>query len=152
MEINSALFAASGLGRLRRMNLFAYGSLILPEVWESVAGRMHPSETGSIRGFVRRTVRDATYPGILETGNGGDTVSGVIYRDVDAASVEALDAFESDFYRRQALDARTRAESIVRCEAYVVPAEHAHLVSDTPWDLDTFARDHLAAFLGRNFS
>jgi gamma-glutamylcyclotransferase (GGCT)/AIG2-like uncharacterized protein YtfP len=134
------------------MNLFAYGSLILPEVWEAVTGHSPPSEPGTIHSFIRRTVAGATFPGILPTGERSQTVDGSIYREIDAGTLEALNEFESDFYIRQPVIAVNAQGEEVQCEAYVVPPSGADLLSDEKWSLETFSREHLDGFLGRNFS
>jgi gamma-glutamylcyclotransferase (GGCT)/AIG2-like uncharacterized protein YtfP len=133
------------------VEIFAYGSLIHPEVWQAVTGKAHRSEPGTIRGFIRRTICGATFPGIIATENGSATVSGAIYHGVDSESLAALDAFESDFYVRSTLEARDGNGGIINCDAYLVPAENAHLLSDSEWDPDDFVANHLRAFLARNF-
>ncbi len=136
------------------MNVFAYGSLILPEVWEAVTGECHRSEPGWISGYVRRTVRGATYPGIVTDDSSGasERIDGAIYYDVGTDALAALDEFESDFYVRVALEAHDGRGKVLRCEAYLVPPENAHLLSEEVWDLDRFRSEHLAEFLGRNFA
>ena len=137
------------------MNIFAYGSLIIPEVWESVTGELHRSEPGRISGFIRRTIHGATYPGIIasETGAGDVDVDGAIYYDVGAEALAALDEFESDFYVRSAVDAVATdgGGGLVACQAYLVPEANAHLLSESEWDLERFAAEHLEEFLARNF-
>lgn len=133
------------------VNLFTYGSLIFPEVWKAVTGRTHRSTPANIEGFIRRTLRGATYPGILATGEKNASVSGVVYHDIEPQSLAALDEFESDFYLRKPVGARSDDGTIFQCEAYVITEEFAHLLSDAEWDIETFATHHLEAFLGRNF-
>ena len=132
------------------MHLFTYGSLILPEVWTAVTGKLHPSEPGTISGFLRRSIHGATFPGILPTQQKNDTVDGSIYHEVDTDSLIALDEFESDFYERQTVEARTSENHLIICQAYVVKPNHAALLSDSPWDLNTFKQDHLKTFPVQN--
>ena len=135
------------------MNIFAYGSLIIPEVWEAVTGETHRSEPGHIEGFIRRTVRGASYPGIItcEDGGASERVDGAIYHSVAPESLAALDAFESDFYIRVPVIAKDGSGTAVSCQVYLVPPENAHLLSGEAWDLERFRAEHLDAFLGRNF-
>ncbi|MGI9239975.1 MAG: gamma-glutamylcyclotransferase family protein [Verrucomicrobiales bacterium] len=135
------------------MNIFAYGSLMIPDVWEAVTGETHRSSPGQIEGFIRRTVRGASYPGIIacEGGRASEAIDGAIYYDVDPDSLAALDSFESDFYTRVPVMAEDGSGSAVSCQVYLVPPENAHLLSGEVWDLERFRAEHLAAFLGRNF-
>ena len=122
-----------------------------PEVWEAVTGVLHPSAPATISGYIRRTVAGACFPGILATGDLGDRVTGLIYREIDVASLELLDEFESDFYVRGGVDAVDAAGQITPCEAYIVPPENAHLLAESPWDFEQFAADELDRYLERNF-
>ena len=133
------------------MKVFTYGSLMFPEVWQAVTGRVQPSSAGTIRGFVRRTVSRTSYPGILETGREDDIVGGEIYHDIDPDCLAALDQFESDFYVRREVQVRDGAGGLVACHAYVVPPGRAHVLSAEEWDRETFAARYLADFVDRNF-
>ena len=119
------------------MHVFTYGTLMFPEVWQTVVGRSFETVAGTAVGFKIYRVCDAVFPGIT-VGGGTDGVEGVVYLDVDAASVARLDRFEDDFYVRQALsidcsDGRQRT-----AEAYVVPPANLHVLTDERWDRESF--------------
>jgi gamma-glutamylcyclotransferase (GGCT)/AIG2-like uncharacterized protein YtfP len=121
-----------------RMHVFTYGTLMFPEVWQAVVGRRFETVDGTAAGFAIYRVVDAVFPGITAADE-RDAVRGVVYLDVDHASLTRLDLFEDDFYERQALridcvDGQRRA-----AEAYVVPAQNRHVLTDEPW--------HRAAFI-----
>ena len=84
------------------MHVFTYGTLMFPQVWEAVVGREFVSIAGRATGYAIFCVRDAVFPGIVAAGD-RDAVSGVVYLDVDQASLARLDLFEDDFYRRETL-------------------------------------------------
>lgn len=114
------------------MHVFTYGTLMFPEVWQAVVGRQFETIEGTAAGFAIFRVVDAVFPG-LAAGGDQDTVPGVVYLDVDHASLTRLDLFEDDFYDRQSLwvqcvDGQRRA-----AEAYVVPPRNRHVLSDEPW-------------------
>jgi gamma-glutamylcyclotransferase (GGCT)/AIG2-like uncharacterized protein YtfP len=88
-------------------------------------------------GYAIYRVREAVFPGITQA-TGGDCVGGVVYLDVDEASLARLDRFEDDFYRRETLwvdceDGQRRA-----ADAYVVPAENHAVLTDETWRADEF--------------
>ena len=47
------------------MNLFAYGTLMVPEVLRAVTGREFTWREAVLRGYVRLTVRGQSYPGVF---------------------------------------------------------------------------------------
>jgi gamma-glutamylcyclotransferase (GGCT)/AIG2-like uncharacterized protein YtfP len=119
------------------MHVFTYGTLMFPEVWQAVVGRAFETVEGTARGFAIYRVVDAVFPGIV-AGDERNRVQGVVYLDVDHASLTRLDLFEDDFYERQALwvectDGQRRA-----AEAYVVPPQNRQVLTDEPWQRETF--------------
>ena len=109
------------------MHVFTYGTLMFPEVWQAVVGRQFQTVEGTAKGFAIYRVMDAVFPGIV-AGDERDMVRGVVYLDVDHASLTRLDLFEDDFYERQALwvdfaDGQRRA-----AEAYVVPPQNRQVL------------------------
>lgn len=130
------------------MHVFTYGSLMFPEVWRIVVGREFLTVEGEVDGFSIFRVRDAPYPGIIA--NSGSVVRGLVYIDVDPASIARLDKFEGDFYQRQTLliecsDGQRRA-----ADAYVVPARNRHVLTADSWTAESFvASGGLAEFIER---
>ncbi|MEM9479615.1 MAG: gamma-glutamylcyclotransferase family protein [Verrucomicrobiota bacterium] len=130
------------------MNVFTYGSLVFPEVWMAVTRLSCRKEEAKLHGYQNRRVKDATFPGILHTGRKEDVVEGLLYLDVSAEALERLDRFEDTFYDRQTVEV-SGGDSTFAAEAYVVPAEQAHVLSNKIWDRGKFERDHLKDFLVR---
>jgi gamma-glutamylcyclotransferase (GGCT)/AIG2-like uncharacterized protein YtfP len=86
------------------MNVFTYGSLMFPEVWTRVVRGAYRQATASAAGYRRFAVKEETYPGMVAVtdaaGAAISQVEGIVYFDVDAADVSALDEFEGGEYRR----------------------------------------------------
>ena len=104
------------------MHVFTYGSLMFPEVWRIVVGREFETVEGTFAGHSIFRVRDAAFPGIIAAA-GECFVRGLVYLDVDAASVERLDRFEDDFYARRSLSIDCRDGRRREADAYTVPAK-----------------------------
>jgi gamma-glutamylcyclotransferase (GGCT)/AIG2-like uncharacterized protein YtfP len=131
------------------MHVFTYGTLMFPEVWRAVVGRDFTTVAGSAAGFAIYRVAGAVFPGIVATTE-QDAVRGIVYLDVDEASLARLDVFEDDFYERQAMwiscDDGERREA----HAYVVPPYHRSALTDERWDRDQFvASGGLEQFIRR---
>jgi gamma-glutamylcyclotransferase (GGCT)/AIG2-like uncharacterized protein YtfP len=131
------------------MHIFTYGTLMFPEVWRAVAGRSFETVEGKLRDYSIYRVVDAVYPGIV-VADGNSSVPGVVYLDVDGAAVARLDRFEDDFYVRQTLMIDCEDGQRRRADAYVVPPEQRHVLTDEPWTRESFiASGGLEQFIRR---
>jgi gamma-glutamylcyclotransferase (GGCT)/AIG2-like uncharacterized protein YtfP len=122
--------------------LFAYGTLLFPSVLERVLGRRPSASPAKVNGFAARTMRDATYPGMVTSAT--DSVLGALLDDLTTSELELLDAYEGWPYERVELDALTPSGERVRASAYVVDERH---VSGDVWSQDEFVDQHLEQFL-----
>ncbi len=116
-------------------HLFAYGTLMLPEMLLEVTGVARTPSPAVLQGFKRYRVMHEVYPAILPVA--GSEVSGRLYAGLSQENLERLDAFEGDLYRRQAVEVQTDQGSVV-AYTYVCKEEYSHLVSGEAWELRTF--------------
>ncbi len=123
--------------------LFAYGTLLFPEVLKAVVGRSPFAEPATLDGYLRRVVIGEIFPAIVE-GDQRDLVAGVLYAGLDDRAWSRLDRFEGDLYERR----RVRIAGREAC-TYVLAGAWRHRLGADPWDPVVFARDHLDAFLAR---
>ena len=88
------------------MHIFTCGVLMFPQIWQRVAcvtsSGDYRSAPAIAPGCARYALVDDIYPGMIVSPNA--SAEGVLYFDVDAQDVAALDAFESDEYRRDLID------------------------------------------------
>ena len=131
------------------MHVFVYGTLMLPQVWQAVVGKPFETQPATLAGFAAYRVRDAMYPGIVAAGP-EEVVRGVVQFDVDAESVERLDRFEDDFYKRLPVLVRCDDGRTLEAHAYVVLSRNRHVLSNEPWSLEQFVeRGGVEDFLAR---
>ena len=118
------------------MDLFTYGTLMLPEIMEKVAGCRSASVPATLAGYRRTLVRGEVYPGIAEDVRG--EVDGVLHLDLPVEAVRRLDVFEGEMYdRRQVVVAE--AGGVARTAmTYVFRPEFRHLLTDIPRDYQQF--------------
>lgn len=126
------------------MDLFVYGTLMVPEVMRAVCGHTGPGEAGLLVDYRRRQVLGEVYPAI--TACKGESVEGLVYRNLGSVQMKALDLFEGELYCRALVDVRTR-RSEAAIWTYVLAPEYRHVLSDEPWSLAMFRTQGLAAFL-----
>lgn len=127
------------------MNVFTYGSLMFPEVWQRVTGRSAVGEPASLSGFEARCLRDVSYPMLIPVP--GAETPGILYRSVDPDALERLDLFEGEEYRRIRVTVAPRALCAVPAEVYTSARTDDSAILPVVWDPIIFARIHLARFL-----
>jgi len=128
------------------MNIFTYGTLMIPSVMNAVTGGDFRSEKATLRGYARYRVKGEVYPGIVPDSDA--CVDGVVYQDVDEASVERLDTFEGQFYERVRVSLETPAGGALGADTYVVRPENGSELSTQPWEFEHFRAEGLERFLG----
>ena len=122
-------------------DVFTYGTLLVAEVMEAVAGARFASVPARLDGWDRVCVRGAVYPGVREAA--GASVEGVLWLDVNDDALLRLDRFEGDVYERRLVRVAT-ANGPRDAQVYVIPRANEHLLEPSPWDLERFRREHLA--------
>jgi len=134
--------------------LFAYGTLMFPEVRRALIGDDLPTAPVELAGYARYTVRHphlAPFPAIVPRPD--REVTGVLLYDLDAVARDALDQFEridAGLYRKVVLSVRDRAGLTATAVSYVAgPGVASHLRG--PWDPESFRRNQLASFMERVF-
>lgn len=127
------------------MNIFAYGTLMLPSVMAAVTTREFRGDFAILRGYARFTVKGECYPGIMPAA--GAITEGIIYLDVDERSLERLDQFEGHLYQRTPVSVETEDGKIRDAETYVIKSEYRGCLSSKKWNETEFSQKHLKAFL-----
>jgi gamma-glutamylcyclotransferase (GGCT)/AIG2-like uncharacterized protein YtfP len=129
--------------------LFAYGTLMFPDVIKSVIGRVPGSRSGVINGYRRLEVAGESFPGLIKGDD--ERVDGLVYEDISKGEWDRLTAFEDDFYELQevTVDCLGRA---VRAFAYIVPPSQRSLLSDKAWNPHAFRESYLAGFADQSQS
>ena len=127
------------------MNIFAYGTLMIPEVMYAVTTREFQFKDAILRGYARFRVKGESYPGIIPVTD--SVTEGSVYFDVDKLSLARLDTFEGDLYQRTPVRVETKKEEILNAETYVIRPEYRGYLSSKEWNVKEFAQKHLEAFL-----
>ncbi len=118
-------------------HVFTYGSLMFAPVWERVVRGRYRQATALLDQHARFALVDDTYPGMVTTA--GSSVTGVVYFDLDAADLAALDHFEGNEYRRTPVMLRLEDGTALAAQTYLFEATAR--LSDQPWNPETFAMD-----------
>jgi gamma-glutamylcyclotransferase (GGCT)/AIG2-like uncharacterized protein YtfP len=131
---------AESEGSRRVMNLFAYGTLMWPEVLEAVIGRPLSGTPAVLRGFVRIRVKGELYPALLDS-HCNDVVEGMLYRDLTEKEFRSLDRFEGGEYDRK--EVCVGAE---QAHTYVLSHTWRHIADPRPWRPEDMREEYITAF------
>lgn len=84
------------------LTVFCYGTLLAPEVIQTLIGRVPPSTPAVLLGsFRRHPVKNFVFPGLVRASKGdAQRVQGILYRDLSVNEMERLDFFEGDEYEK----------------------------------------------------
>jgi gamma-glutamylcyclotransferase (GGCT)/AIG2-like uncharacterized protein YtfP len=126
------------------IDLFVYGTLMVPDIMREAGGHEGPSEPACLSGYRRGRIDGETYPGIVSTP--GDCVEGMLYRGLTEAVIMRLDRFEGEFYARLPVRLSTDA-GIMTAQAYVIRPLFEHIVTAEPWSLDRFLQQGFDRFV-----
>jgi gamma-glutamylcyclotransferase (GGCT)/AIG2-like uncharacterized protein YtfP len=127
------------------MNLFVYGSLMLPEVMQAVAGQKFPFQGGMVRGYAQFELRDEHQAAMIPFPD--TSTEGVVYADVDESALKRLDAFAGAGFDRVEVNVEAENGEWIEAEAHVLRMRHKKRLMAEPWDEDEFRQKHLAGFL-----
>jgi gamma-glutamylcyclotransferase (GGCT)/AIG2-like uncharacterized protein YtfP len=127
------------------MNVFTYGSLMIPSVMAAVTGKHFRVLKACLKDYARFKVEGECYPGIVY--KMGATTDGVVHCDVDDRSVKLLDDFEGELYKRISVWVEVDRNGTMSAATYVFAHEHLQLLSSEAWDFEEFKKEHLQEFL-----
>ncbi|MEM7454505.1 MAG: gamma-glutamylcyclotransferase family protein [Planctomycetota bacterium] len=134
-------------------NLFAYGTLMFPEVAVAVSGISSPGEEFTLSGYRRYEARirtSANFPAIIE--DAGASVDGLLFRNLSNDQIRRLDWFEevaNGLYQRRAQSVRVREEKLSVWFYVCGPALKRILLEplSKPWCPESFEKKELQWYL-----
>ncbi len=131
------------------MDLFTYGTLMVPSIFASVTGRHLPGHEACLPGYARFCIKNEVYPGIIASP--GHTTYGMVYLDVDEQSISKLDIFEGDYYLRTLVRVTTEDAKTHDAQTYVLKDQYRYLLSKRKWDVEAFSNDYKNEFRNEYF-
>lgn len=127
--------------------LFAYGTLMFPQVIRTVMGRAPRGNPAVAYGFSRLELIGQPFPGLVEAPDKPESaVEGLIYENLTEEEWAHLNDFEGSFYDLTEISVVRNGETI-KALTYIVTPDRRGLLSDTPWNQDHFRTHHLDGFL-----
>lgn len=112
------------------MNLFAYGTLMWPDILEDVVGRNVDGCPAVLENVRRLRVKNEVYPSLVSC-EGGE-VSGVLYCGLSEQDIAALDRFEGPEYDRRNVQVEIGGAPM-EAETYFTSEKGLDLLEETEW-------------------
>lgn len=131
-------------GKSEAINVFTYGSLMYPDIFEQVTGSLPVSLPAVAHNWLRHGLANRAYPGAMPSDLDDAVIEGVLWLDLTPAALSALDEFEGHEYRRIAIE--VKADNGLTHRAYI----YQWLLRDQvqgSWDLVDFETNHRQRFV-----
>jgi gamma-glutamylcyclotransferase (GGCT)/AIG2-like uncharacterized protein YtfP len=131
------------------MDVFVYGSLMFPAVYEGVTGVARPMIDALLHSYRRYGIQNpqgSSYPGIVP--EEGSVVRGKVIRGITEQELSALDSFEDvehGLYRRQEVEVFVQSGALRAVTFIAGPKITPYLKGE--WCAERFEQDMLRQFL-----
>lgn len=123
-------------------NVFAYGSLLFPEIADGLCQCSLTTKTATLNGFARFAVKGADYPAIIP--NRGSKVKGKVLLNLDEEAINLLAFYEGDEYKIAPVKVETDSETI-NAIAFLWTAGNGCL-ENIDWDMAQFKSESLVLY------
>ncbi len=117
-------------------HLFVYGTLMCDDIMFEVSGEMLSSEPVTLDDHSCRAVIQQPFPALISCP--GESVNGLLFRDVSKAVWQRLDRFEGVMYQRNEVNVYSPSGENFSALSYMPVPEYMANVSDTRWDYNQF--------------
>lgn len=128
-------------------NLFAYGTLMCPDILETVITEKHSGFPALLSEYSRFRVSREHYPGIIPIVGG--EVQGVLFTDISLEALKVLDIFEGELYRRSAVHVLSANFGRFRAFTYVVQPQYRSSLTTEIWHPDYLTSERHESFTSR---
>lgn len=126
------------------MHLFAYGTLMCPEIMVLVVGSLPASLPAQLNHYRRAPLAGVDYPAIVTCE--GARVEGLLYLDLPDTAWARLDQFEDEIYFRHPVKVRLADSRLFSAETYVLKAEYVGRLGRADWSYREFLQSGQARF------
>lgn len=126
-------------------NLFAYGTLMLPEMMHQLLGKEIKSIPGTLNGYVCYEVKHQIYPAIVALD--GSKVSGIVYENLRNGDLTKLDEYEGEMYERKTVLVRLNDGTNLPCQTYVCKVAYISYLDNKLWTPSRISPEGLSGLL-----
>ncbi len=126
------------------LHLFAYGTLMCPEIMARVVTSLPASLPARLDHYRRGPLSGVDYPAIVACPGG--CVEGLLYLDLPEAAWRRLDEFEAEIYTRKEVTVSLADDRRLAAETYVLKDEYRRRLGPSAWSFEEFLKSAKARF------
>ncbi len=128
------------------VNIFCYGSLMYPEVWNLIVKGKYQQQQAKISGYRRKKLKNEAYPGLIAA-LPEDTVEGNVYFSITDEDLTRLDMFEGELYTRIKVKCFLVNNTSIEAFAYLIHPQKQTVLEPEDWNQQEFETNDLTKFL-----
>ena len=121
------------------MDIFVYGTLLIPEIYQKVTGLYPNYITAQVAGYRRVSLVNRVYPGIIKAD--GEWVNGALIKNVSESELNSIIEYEGEEYQCITIDV-TAQEKTEKAYIFILPEKHHHLAENKDWNLSRFKENY----------
>ena len=126
-------------------NLFIYGTLMFDDVWQRLIKKQYQTQSATLKGFRRFSIKNQTYPGIVKSRH--HKVEGLLVMNLSSRDLRKLDYFEGRYYKRTRVSVNTSSTGKKRAYTYIMKNRFRKLLENKDWDVDDFVKNRMNEFI-----
>jgi gamma-glutamylcyclotransferase (GGCT)/AIG2-like uncharacterized protein YtfP len=130
-------------------NIFVYGTLMYREVWGKVVKGDYINCAATINGYERFAIKNEVYPAVIKYPN--TQVEGIIWKGVNSADLDSLNAFEGEYYSLERGKAIDHDGQVISVLFYLLKDQYQSILESNKWDKHQFEFNHLDLFINTYF-
>lgn len=112
-------------------NLFVYGTLMSPEVWQQLVKRDYRQLKATLPGYRRLQVKGADYPGLVP--HKGGKVTGLVYLALHAQEIQRLNRYEGEEYTHHPVTLLLEDGSTLKATTYLFRPRYRSRLCSKEW-------------------
>ena len=133
----------------RLHSVFVYGTLLAPEVLQTLLNRVPKHVPARLEGYIRHPVKGLVYPGLVAASENdrSSSTSGLLLSGLSQSDMRVLDWFEDDQYTRRHVQVQLEDGTDESTQVYLwcSPMEELHL--GEIWSYERFRTENLEWYL-----
>lgn len=112
-------------------NLFVYGTLLYPELWQRLVRRHYRQAPARLANHRRLQVKGERYPGLIPCK--GHRVDGRVYFNVQPQELRRLDRYEGEYYEQKAVTVVLEDGTLVSAITYLFKKRYRARLAGREW-------------------
>lgn len=116
-------------------NLFAYGTLMIEEVFQRLSNSPTQKSSGYIVGYECRQLKRKKYPGLII---GKGIVNGLLYYHLPDQALKNFDQYEGEEYKREMVSVNIESNKKIEAWCYFYKEEYRENILNEIWSLDWY--------------